>query len=96
VLWRLIGEKVRVLVAEGEVRITHAGREVACHARSAGRRGRIVDRAHFERVAGADGRAMRRPEASNEAGHAPGGDLKAPPALLRPLAEYESLAGGSW
>jgi transposase len=94
--WRLIGEQVRVLVTEAEVRVSHAGREVACHVRSAGRRGRVVDRAHFEGVAGADGRAVRRPETGNEAGHAPGADLTAPPALLRPLAEYEALAGGSW
>jgi hypothetical protein len=45
--WRLIGERVRVLVAGETVRITHAGVEVACHRRSGGRRGRIIDDAHF-------------------------------------------------
>lgn len=45
--WRLIGERVRVLVAADTVSVTHAGVEVAQHRRSAGRRGRIVDRAHF-------------------------------------------------
>ena len=49
--WRLIGERVRVLVAAETVRITHAGSEVARHHRSAGRRGRIVDRTHFAGVA---------------------------------------------
>ena len=93
---RLIGERVRVLVTEGEVRISHAGLEVACHARSAGRRGRIVDRAHFEGVAGADGRAVRKPRTGEEAVDASGADPVTPPALLRPLAEYEAVAGGSW
>ena len=57
--WRLIGERVRVLVTAEAVRITHAGVEVACHRRSAGRRGRIIERAHFEGVVGAAGRAVR-------------------------------------
>lgn len=94
--WRLIGEQMRVPATEAELRVTHAGREAPCHARSAGRRGRIVDRAQVDGMAGADGRAVRRPETGNEAGHAPGADLTAPPALLRPLAEYGALAEGSW
>jgi len=57
--WRLIGERVRVLVTAETGRVTHAGVEVACHRRSAGRHGRIVDRAHFEGVAGAAGRVAR-------------------------------------
>ena len=32
--WRLIGESVTVVVAEQQVRILHAGQEVACHAQS--------------------------------------------------------------
>jgi hypothetical protein len=94
--WRLIGERVRVLVTEGEVRITHAGREVACHARSAGRRGRILERVHFEGVAGAEGRTVRRPGTGGEAVDASDAGPVAPSALLRPLAEYEAVAGGSW
>ncbi len=87
--WRLIGERVRVLVTAEAVRVTHAGVEVACHRRSAGRRGRIVDDAHFAGVAGATGRVM----ASSIGGiDAP----IAPMALLRPLAEYEAVAGGAW
>ena len=88
--WRLIGERVRVLVTAETVRITHAGIEVACHRRSAGRRGRIIDRAHFDGVAGAAGRLIRA-EKSEDAGSA-----VLAPALLRPLAEYEAVAGGAW
>jgi transposase len=90
--WRLIGERVRVLVSAETVRITHAGAEVARHQRSAGRRGRIVDRDHFRGVAGADGRAIRR---RAETAEIAGASLQTP-ALLRPLAEYEAVAGGAW
>ena len=89
--WRLIGERVRVLVTPETVRVTHAGVVVARHRRSAGRRGRIIDRAHFDGVAGAAGRVIRSGEGMAEAA------LTAPaPALLRPLAEYEAAAGGAW
>lgn len=86
--WRLIGERVRVLVTAETVRVTHAGIEVACHLRSAGRRGRIIDPAHFAGVAGAAGRVTT----STDAIDAPIGVS----ALLRPLAEYEAVAGGAW
>ena len=72
--------------------ILHAGVEVACHLRSAGRRGRVVDRAHFQGVAGAEGRAV------GAAAAAFGGEAVPilAPALLRPSAEYEAVAGGPW
>jgi transposase len=88
--WRLIGERVRVLVTAETVRITHAGVEVACHRRSAGRRGRITDRAHFDGVAGAAGRLIRVETSEDACSAVPA------PALLRPLAEYEAVAGGAW
>ena len=92
--WRLIGERVRVLVTAGTVRVTHAGTEVACHRRSAGRRGRIVDRAHFEGVAGAAGRVARIVRLPGSGEHE---EMPVPvPTLLRPLAEYEAAAGGAW
>lgn len=79
--WRLIGESVRVIVAEGRVRIQHAGAEVAVHAETAGRRQRVIDPRHFHGVAGA----------------APPAPAAVPqPSLLRPLAEYERAAGGAW
>ena len=46
--WRLIGESVQVVVADGRVRILHAGQEVAVHAETTGRRQRIIDPAHFQ------------------------------------------------
>jgi transposase len=80
--WRLIGESVQVVVSDGRVRVLHAGREVAVHAETRGRRQRVIDPAHFQGVAGA-----ARPAILAE---------PAPAALLRPLAEYERLLGGSW
>jgi len=72
------------------VRITHAGREVAVHRCSAGRRVRVVDPAHFEGVAGTAARPIRVAAPTSEVEAAP------PPALLRPLEEYEAAAGGGW
>jgi transposase len=85
--WRLIGERVRVLVSAETVRITHAGVEVAHHRRSAGRRGRIVDRARFDGVVGAAGRVTVVSDAIDAANQT---------ALLRSLAEHEAVAGGPW
>ena len=80
--WRLIGASVRVVISDGTVRICHAGQEVAIHVRQAGRRQRLVDPAHFEGVAGFGGKVVC-------AEPAPG-------MLLRPLAEYEAVAGGGF
>jgi transposase len=92
--WRLIGERVRVTLGAEMVRISHAGREVAVHAVLAGRRERAIDPAHFEGVAGFGGRSVRR-EAGGAADILPAAPA-AQPALLRPLAEYEAVAGGAW
>jgi len=81
--WRLIGQRVQVVVGGGRVQIRHAGVEVASHAEVAGRRQRIVDPAHFHGVSG-----IARPATSAEPALAP--------ALLRPLAEYEHAVGGGW
>lgn len=85
--WRLIGERVQVMVEAGTLRVLHAGREVAVHAELRGRHGRSMQDAHLTGVAWADGRPVRvaRPE-----------DDGAVPALLRPLAEYEAVAGGGF
>jgi transposase len=80
--WRLIGESVQVVVLGGRVVVRHAGQVVADHALCAGRRQRIVDRAHLAGVVGASG-PVRVPASP-------------PPTLLRPLAEYEALVGGGW
>jgi transposase len=85
--WRLIGERVRVVVGAGAVRILYAGLEVARHAELPGRRGRAVEAIHFEGVIGTRGQPVR--------ARAPVAD-GSPPALLRPLAEYEALIGGGF
>lgn len=87
--WRLIGERVRVMIAAGVVRIMHGGRLVAMHEERSGRRERVVDPAHFEGVVGCRG---------NRHGPAAGQLVAVAPEaeLLRPLAEYEAAIGGGW
>jgi transposase len=89
--WRLIGERVRVTVTEQEVRIHHGAHEVAVHGVLSGRHQRAVDPTHFAGIAGATGRRPACPPMS-EPTPAPA----APPALLRPLGEYEALIGGGF
>jgi hypothetical protein len=82
--WRLIGERVQVAVTDAVIRIHHAGRDVAVHERRAGKRERVIDPAHFAGVAGFGAPVCRAAAADP------------PPALLRPLAEYERLIGGGF
>jgi len=86
--WRLIGESVRVVIGGDQLRISHAGREVAVHQRRTGRFQRVVDPLHFAGVVGSG-----LPESAQLA-HA--ADTIASPELLRPLLEYERLVGGRW
>ena len=79
--WRLVGETVVVLVVAGRVIVRHAGEVVADHPLCAGRRQWITDRAHLAGLVGAG--PTREAPASTPL-----------PALLRPLAEYEAVAGG--
>ena len=90
--WRLIGAQVSVVVSRGEVRVHHAGAEVACHQQRRGRRERAVDRVHLHGV------LARGPDAPDQPGSAPAMPDAALPGtdLLRPLAEYEQVAGGGW
>jgi transposase len=82
--WRLVGETVQVVVLAGRVIVRHAGEVVADHPVCDGRRQRIVDRAHLTGLVGTGSfRAAASPPMP-------------PPALLRPLAEYEALVGGGW
>ena len=85
--WRLIGETVRVTVAGEQLRVSHAGQEVALHRRCAGRFERRVDPLHFAGVVG-----FRSKTASAATPPADAAD----PELLRPLIEYERLVGGRW
>jgi transposase len=80
--WQLIGESVQVVVLGGRVIVRHAGLVVADHPVCEGRRQRVVDRDHLAGVVGAAGPARRSPPPAAE--------------LLRPLAEYEAVAGGGW
>lgn len=84
--WRLIGESVTVLINE-QVRVIHAGAEVASHARLAGQRRTSIHREHLLGIVGAE----PRPQPSGI--HVP---ATAPGELLRPLQEYESITGGGW
>jgi len=87
--WRLIGERVTVVLAAAEVTILHAGQEIARHDELAGRRASAIDRRHLLGVVGA---APRREGSLPGQAH-PG---QAPAELLRPLAEYEAAMGGAW
>lgn len=89
--WRLIGERVAVAVAAGQVRIRHGVREVAVHKQSQGRRLRVVDPTHLDGGAGRDGAVHR---AQIESPALPASSQA--PSLLRPLAEYEAAVGGSF
>lgn len=86
--WRLIGETVRVTIVDGTVRIHHGPHQVAVHQICAGRRRRVIDPAHFEGLTGF------RPSRSGEL--ASSSVAATAPALLRPLGEYEAIAGGSF
>jgi hypothetical protein len=65
------------------VRIFHAGLEVARHDERRGRRERVLDPAHLVGVIANDRDAPVAAPAEAE-------------ELLRPLAEYEQIAGGGW
>ena len=80
--WRLIGERVRVVASGGKVRVHHGRDVVAEHDEHRGRHARIVDRAHLDGV--------------NTGPRTLDGGTAAEPALLRPLAEYAAVAGGSF
>jgi transposase len=82
--WHLVGETVQVVVLAGRVIVRHAGEVIADHPMCEGRRQRVMDRAHLAGLVGTGlVRATTAPPIS-------------PPALLRPLSEYEAVVGGGW
>jgi transposase len=88
--WKLIGESVTVIVSERQVRVLYAGQEVACHAQSPLRRASVIERAHLAGIVGASFAGLSwlpRPAAA---------PAEIPPALLRPLEQYEAVLGGAW
>ena len=84
--WQLIGETVSVLVGD-QVRILHAGQEVAVHDHLTGQRRSSIQRQHLIGIVGSDPRPQPvLPELS----------IATPGELLRSLAEYETVTGGGW
>ena len=89
--WRLLGERVRVVVHGARLTVHHGAPVVAEHQVAAGVRVRRIDPAHLTGISGhaLGGHAVRRP--------APAGPPPAPPAdaptLLRPLSEYAAAVG---
>jgi hypothetical protein len=76
-----------VHATDGMVRICHAGAEVARHLERRGRRERAIEPGHLAGI------VARLP------GQQPVAPIAAEPfpdPLLRPLAEYEQVAGGGW
>jgi hypothetical protein len=86
--WRLIGESVRVVITGDQLRINHAGREVAVHHCQTGRFAPVVDPVHFDGVVGSGAKARL---ATGPACEPVGAG-----ELLRPLLEYERAVGGRW
>jgi len=82
--WRLVGETVQVIMLAGRVIVRHAGEVVADHPVCEGRRQQITDKAHLAGLVGT-GLVQAAPQLPEQT-----------PALLRPLAEYEAVAGGGW
>jgi hypothetical protein len=87
--WRLIGERVRVTAGGDVVRVLHAGREVAVHSELKGRHGRVVDDCHLIGLVGAR-------DVSGTAASPTPIVAATRSTLLRPLAEYEAVAGGAF
>jgi transposase len=83
--WRLIGCQVSVLVSDGQLRVLHAGTEVALHGERRGRRERSITAGHLAGIA--TNRTERPITAPVPASSA---------ELLRPLSEYERVIGGGW
>jgi transposase len=89
--WQLIGAEVTVMVGDDQIRIHHAGIEVACHDKRLGRRERAVDRAHLHGI------VPCHPDPVSDNNIEAGSPTMLPGIeLLRPLAEYEQAAGGGW
>lgn len=81
--WRLIGEEVLVLVSEDALTVSYAGGIVARHPRLKGRKERLVAAEHFT------GLGLHVQQGSSVI-------ARSKNELLRPLDEYEAVAGGAW
>jgi transposase len=84
--WHLIKSEVTVQLSGTAVRIFHNAVEVARHPECVGERQRSINPEHLKGIVGA-----------NWCAKAPILNVSSKPAeLLRPLAEYEVVAGGGW
>lgn len=89
--WRLIGRQVTVQITDEELVVFDASQEVARHPRCAGRRQRVIERSHLIGIVGGP------PQPTESADPLPDHPVPhQPSSLLRPLAEYEAVAGGAW
>lgn len=80
--WSLIKQFVVVQVHDLEVRIFYENEEVARHPIVNGHRKRAINPHHLDGIVGTQKRIEERQSAV--------------PDLLRPLSEYEAIAGGGW
>lgn len=81
--WRLIGEEVLVVVSEDAVTVSYAGEPIVRHLRLHGRKERLVVPEHFSGLGLHSEPGSTQAETSED-------------ELLRPLDEYEAVAGGAW
>ena len=84
----LVGQVVVVHVIDNRVKVFHNGVEVACHPEYEGRRKQILEIEHLKGIVGS---FIYSKESQNIASN---GRMNS--ELLRPLREYETLAGGGW
>ena len=80
--WNLIKEPVTVQLFDTEIRIFHHSEQIATHSISYGKRNRVVNREHLQGV-------ISSPQAKLS-------PIEKMADLLRPLSEYEAVAGGGW
>ncbi|VVS94890.1 IS21 family transposase [Desulfoluna spongiiphila] len=88
--WHLIGNQVTVQVADSQVIVIFGQDTVACHAQNQGQRQRIIDRKHLEGIVGATQPHLSPDSLPEIPPPEPDGEL------LRPLSDYEAIAGGAW
>lgn len=87
--WKWIKKPVLVQVMDQEVKIFYGSEELASHAVCLGRRQRSINPNHMEGIIGANWliREETQSEASKKVEQA---------EFLRPLSDYEAIAGGGW
>lgn len=83
----LVGKLVMAQVADSMVKIIYDGQEVACHALSEGSHSRIINIEHLRGIVGGTFNTKNSAETPTTRKHSD---------LLRPLSEYEAVAGGGW